>query len=63
MVELTQQAGAVLLGRRTYEIFASHWPLISTTTRSPRSSNRVPKYVASRTLERADWQNTDAAAG
>ncbi len=41
---------ALLLGRRTYEIFADYWP--SAPPESPFTSllNRVPKYAASRTL-------------
>ena len=63
MVELTQQAGAVLLGRRTYEIFASHWPLIGDEDPIAAKLNRVQKYVASRTLERAEWHNTTLLQG
>ena len=63
MVELTQQAGAVLLGRRTYEIFASHWPQIGDEDPIAAKLNRVEKYVASRTLDRAEWHNTTLLQG
>lgn len=51
---------ALLLGRRTYDIFAAYWPHV----RGPDDSiaglfNRVPKYVASRTRGLAPtWRNS-----
>ncbi|HEU0300007.1 MAG TPA: dihydrofolate reductase family protein [Longimicrobium sp.] len=44
----------LLLGRRTYEIFAAHWP--NATDAPPAASlNAAHKYVASRTLQHAAW--------
>ncbi len=44
----------LLLGRKTYEIFAAHWPHV-TGDSTADSLNAAHKYVASRTLERAGW--------
>ncbi|QYU66949.1 dihydrofolate reductase family protein [Leptolyngbya sp. 15MV] len=47
----------LLLGRRTYEIFAAHWPH---SDEEPMASklNGAVKHVASRTLKRLDWHNS-----
>jgi dihydrofolate reductase len=52
---------ALLLGRRTYDIFASYWPQ---HTEGPEGDigqlfDRVPKYVASRNADiKLDWQGS-----
>ncbi|MBB6349926.1 dihydrofolate reductase [Nonomuraea muscovyensis] len=53
---------AVLMGRVTYEEWAGYWP---TSTDEPFASyiNAAHKYVASTTLDRADWQNTTLLKG
>jgi len=49
-------AGALLLGRRTYECFAAAWP--SREGEFADKFNTMPKYVVSSTLENPPWNNT-----
>lgn len=47
----------LLLGRVTYEGFAKAWPKMSGDPFSDKF-NSMPKYVASKTLKTADWNNS-----
>jgi len=64
MDEFTNRADGLLLGRKTYEIFASHWPHV-TDENDPVASklNSIPKYVASTTLDRVEWNNSTLLKG
>lgn len=46
-----------LLGRKTYEIFASFFPTDQGQHIWP-GNNDITKYVVSKTMKKADWQNT-----
>jgi dihydrofolate reductase len=55
---------ALLLGRRTYEIFSTYWPAAPEQIPFTGLLNRVPKYVASRTLsDPLAWQGTTLLTG
>ena len=65
-IEQLETAGALIFGRVTYELMASYWPSAAALETDPQVAermNRVPKVVFSRTLARADWQNTRLVNG
>lgn len=45
----------LLLGRKTYDIFAGYWPQ---HTEAWPQVNKITKYVVSKTLENPTWENT-----
>jgi dihydrofolate reductase len=47
----------LLLGRKTYEIFAAHWPHAGDDP-AAKALNTATKYVASRTLDKVEWANS-----
>lgn len=51
-------AGALLLGRVTYEGFAQVWPSVTDDSGFAEKMNSMPKYLVSTTLDRGDWNNT-----
>jgi dihydrofolate reductase len=55
------EAGALLLGRVTYEGFAEAWP--SREGEFADKFNSMPKYVVSSTLEEPDWTNSTVLEG
>jgi dihydrofolate reductase len=52
-----------LFGRKTYEGMAAYWPTVSDDDPYARSLNGTPKYVASRTLQSVEWQNSTLIKG
>ena len=51
-----QSLDALLLGRKTYDIFASYWPHQDNAIAT--AFNAVPKYVASRHAQTLQWANS-----
>jgi dihydrofolate reductase len=64
MVEQMSKPFDLLLGRKTYEIFAAHWPYVK-TKEDPIAAgiNKAKKYVASKTLITLDWSNSELIKG
>jgi dihydrofolate reductase len=62
--EAIAASDSMLIGRRTYEEWAAYWP-----HQDPASDpfvsimNETPKFVASTTLEKVDWQNSTLLDG
>ena len=54
--DMLQSIGGILLGRKTYQLFADYWPTVS----GPDADrlNALPKIVFSRTLEKVEWNNS-----
>ena len=64
LLEEASRMDALLLGRRTYEIFAGFWPNAPKEDPFTDLLNRVPKYVASRTLtEPLEWNESTLLQG
>ena len=64
MIEQFAGMESLLLGRRTYEIFAAHWPHFDDPNDPVASKlNAMPKYVASRTLSEVTWNNSHLLKG
>src|SRR6266566_1980481 len=63
ITQWTAKADALLLGRRTYEIFAAHWPHVPDADPIGAVLNRVPKHVASTTLKSVEWNNSALLEG
>ena len=62
MDEGTSEPYELLLGRKTYEIFAAHWPHVSDDPMADKL-NSIPKHVASRTLDTVEWNNSNLITG
>jgi dihydrofolate reductase len=55
IMEKQMKPADLLLGRKTYEIFASYWP---EHTEFWPGINDVTKYVMSGTIKKSDWKNS-----
>lgn len=54
-MEKQMKPADLLLGRKTFEIFASYWPQ---HTDNWQGINEVKKYVMSNRMEKSDWKNS-----
>jgi len=61
MAEQMSRPFDLLLGRKTYEIFAAYWPYQEDP--SAAGLNTARKYVASKTLLKLDWSNSTLISG
>jgi dihydrofolate reductase len=55
MEKQMKATGALLLGRKTYDIWTGYWP---THTETWPQVNSITKYVVSTTLKNPTWENT-----
>jgi dihydrofolate reductase len=63
LLDWEEDTAALLLGRKTYELFANSWGVFDENTEDfqgeiTRKYNRIPKYVASGTLTELSWKNS-----
>lgn len=56
-------ADALLLGRRTWQIWAAFWPTATGDAWLAERINGIPKYVVSNSLKRAGWSNSTIISG
>jgi dihydrofolate reductase len=59
--QLRAASGGLLMGRKTYEVYASVWP--GRHDEYSAAINAAPKHVASTTLKAPEWANTTVIAG
>jgi dihydrofolate reductase len=57
------ESDTMLLGRRTYQEFASFWPNQGSEEQFADYMNNTPKLVASTTLDTVEWQNSTLLKG
>jgi dihydrofolate reductase len=55
MVAQMTSVDALLLGRKTYQAFAHVWPTVTGLQGLADRMNQMPKFVASRTLRKVEW--------
>jgi dihydrofolate reductase len=68
--ELLSNAGAIIYGRKTYQLMESYWP---TVVKNPTGNEpidefavlieNIPKIVFSHTLNNVEWKNSKLAKG
>lgn len=63
LVAAQEKQDAVLMGRNTYQDWAGYWPTANDGIGFKHFINNTPKYVASTTLDRVEWQNSTLIKG
>ncbi len=63
MHEAMSEPYDILFGRRTYELFAAHWPNLGNDNPVAKRINEATKYVATNTLINLDWKNSVLISG
>jgi dihydrofolate reductase len=63
IAESSAASDALLLGRVTYEGFAAAFASSTDGNPAAEMMNNIPKYVVSRTLEKAEWRNSTLLKG
>ena len=63
MTEWIARADGLLLGRKTYGIFAAHWPHVTGNDPIASKFNTVRKHVVSHTLDHVEWSNSTLIRG
>ena len=61
--DMFSQPFELLLGRRTYDIWAAYWPRMRAGHAIADLFNSVPKHVATHRSDTLDWQNSHALKG
>jgi len=57
-----ERMDALLLGRKTYDIFSAYWPNRGEGDPTAATFNALPKFVVSRSLTDPTWEGTTALA-
>lgn len=57
------ETDSLLLGRKTYQIFARYWPNAPADDPIAQKLNNLPKHVVSTTLDKAEWNNSTLIKG
>ena len=63
MGQFMGETDSILLGRVTYQEWASYWPHATTDLDFADFINNMPKFVFSKTLDTVDWQNSTLVKG
>ncbi len=67
MAQVNEEAMAapidLLFGRKTYELFAAHWPNVGDDDPHARILNSATKFVVTSTLNKLEWNNSKPITG